>query len=90
MLPEDVLTLGWEECAEKAKGVYSRIVVVRPALLTHGECKADAGGGDAYRIGEGQISSAYSISRRDTAHFICEKALKNWDKWEGKCLCIAS
>lgn len=71
-------------------GQLQRIVVVRPALLTDGVCKAETTTKDTpYRVQEGDLSSVYTISRRDVAHFISEKVLNEWDQWEGKGVSIA-
>lgn len=69
------------------------IIVLRPALLTDGACKADKTEGSAgktpYRAQGSDLKGAYTISRRDVAHFMTEKALRNWDEWEGKCITLA-
>jgi len=65
-------------------GSFSNVIIVRPALLTDGECVADklehAGKKKPYRVGSEEISG-YTVSRKDVAHFIVEDALKNWEKY---------
>ncbi|KAF8350381.1 hypothetical protein F5887DRAFT_1069405 [Amanita rubescens] len=65
-------------------GSFSNVLIVRPALLTDGECVADklehAGKKKPYRVGSEEISG-YTVSRKDVAHFIVEDALKNWEKY---------
>ncbi|CAE6472770.1 unnamed protein product [Rhizoctonia solani] len=63
------------------------LVVVRPAIFTDGECLGNQKA-DAYRVGE-ELSSAWSISRADVAHFLAEKVLAGWDKWAGRSWVIA-
>ena len=70
------------------KGAFPRVLILRPALYTDGECRGDKKGVDGYRVGDGSLPGAYTIGRRDVAHFITEQGLKNWEKWEGKCAVI--
>ena len=58
------------------------MVVVRPSILTFGECMADKGG-DAYRVGQ-ELGSAWTVSRADVAHFVAERVITNWDEWAGE------
>ena len=94
-LSDDIMGAGWREKEGlPAEGALKdRIVIVRPALLTNGESVVDkTKGKDAgvgYRTGEGDLSGAYRISRKDVAHFLVEGVLKDWDKYKGKCLSIA-
>ena len=73
-----------------AKGALKgSVVVVRPALLTDGECYADkieAKGKDKapYRVNEGDLKGSYTISRKDVAHFVVEGVVKKWDDMEGQ------
>jgi len=74
-------------------GSYTNTLIVRPALLTDGECKADKVQGEAgkkkpYRTG-GDNLSGYTVSRKDVAHFIVEDALKNWDQYRNTTVTIA-
>jgi len=90
----DILSKGdeWKE-GLPATGTLKSVIVIRPALLTDGECKADKLSGkdkegEAYRVKEGDIGG-YSVSRKDVAHFIVEGVLTEWKKWEEKCVSIA-
>jgi hypothetical protein len=93
----DILSEGdeWKE-GLPAAGTLKSVVVIRPALLTDGECKADklvgkdkkGKGKEAYRVKEGDIGG-YIVSRKDVAHFVVEGVLAEWKKWEGKCASIA-
>ncbi|KAH7919521.1 hypothetical protein BV22DRAFT_1040798 [Leucogyrophana mollusca] len=72
-----------------ARGQLKNILVVRPALLTDGECRGDTKGSNGYRVKEGDVEGAWKISRKDVGHFLVENALKNWEQWGGKCVSIA-
>jgi len=58
-------------------------VVVKAALLTDGECRADTKKGkkDAYRA-KASLSSPYTISRKDVAHFVVESLLPRWNEFD--------
>ncbi|KAL4242315.1 hypothetical protein ABKN59_012015 [Abortiporus biennis] len=84
-------TFKWEN------GWFKNFVILRPALLTDGECRADVlklkeekkgkkKDKKPYRISteESAVADGYSISRKDVAHFIVEGAVANWDDWTGK------
>ena len=78
---ERILPAGWEK---RLPNWHFETVIVRPALLTDGDCKM------TYRVGEGDINSAYyKIRRQDVAHFIIEGLLLNWAKWSGKTVSIS-
>lgn len=64
-------------------------MIIRPALLTDGECRGDVGGSGAYRVKESDMESIWTVSRRDVAHFIVEGVVKHWQEWEGRCVRIA-
>ncbi|KAF7976767.1 hypothetical protein HWV62_5768 [Athelia sp. TMB] len=87
----DIMGEQWEETEGLPKGTLPDILVVRPALLTDGECQADAvaakGKGTSYRVREGNFKS-WTVSRKDVAHFLVEGALSEWDTWKGKCVSI--
>jgi len=92
---EDILGSGWQDGLPEAGSVKS-IVVIRPALLVEGDCKADklkdekkkGKAKEPYRVKEGDIGG-WTVSRKDVAHFIVEGVLGDWKKWEGKCISIA-
>ena len=74
------------------KGGLKDIVVVRPALLTDGGCYAEKAlpqNKTPYRVSDGELSGAYTVSRRDVAHFIVEDLLPRWEECKGKCISIA-
>ncbi|KAF9500170.1 hypothetical protein BDN71DRAFT_1502269 [Pleurotus eryngii] len=68
-----------------AEGTIKRILVIRPALLTDGDCKADKAGrkGEPYRVSEKELGG-YTVSRKDVAHFITQAVTEKWDQYEGK------
>ncbi|KAG6331250.1 hypothetical protein ID866_7835, partial [Astraeus odoratus] len=80
----DILGTDWEKRVP-GRGQLKSLVVVRPALLTDGNCRADAtpAGGNAYRVKDGDLEGSWTVSRRDVAHFLVE-VVKDWGKWEGK------
>ncbi|KAF8967288.1 hypothetical protein BDZ97DRAFT_1756031 [Flammula alnicola] len=71
-------------------GTLKNAMVLRPALLNDGECRADANAKDTavYRAGEGEVGG-WSISRKDVAHFIYEAVTKNWEEYGGKQISVA-
>jgi hypothetical protein len=85
---DEILGVNWETRIPSREQLKS-IVVVRPALLTDGECRADVKGSEAYRVKEGDMESIWTVSRRDVAHFLVEGVVKHWQEWEGKCVSIA-
>jgi hypothetical protein len=90
---ESLLGDGWKEGLPEP-GSVKDILVIRPALLVDGECKADklkdgkGKGKEPYRVKEWDIGG-WTVSRKDVAHFIVEDALQNWEKWSGKWVSIA-
>ncbi|KAA1479487.1 hypothetical protein DENSPDRAFT_846268 [Dentipellis sp. KUC8613] len=90
LLPE-----GWESMeGMPGPGALPDLVILRPALLTDGACKADAGKKkEAYRIraeGDKAVPKGYNISRRDVGHFIAERLLgSEWDTFKGKGVSLA-
>lgn len=96
-LPGGILSKGWKNLPGLPKsGSLPRVVAVRPAFLTDGECRADEKGSSSknkgkepYRASEGELKKPYTVSRKDVAHFIVEGILADWEKWEGKCVSIA-
>lgn len=83
----DVLPDGWAAGpGVPAGGSLKQVVVVRPALLTSGSCKAEKpkAGKEPYRVKDQELGDGYTVSREDVAHFIVERLLENWTQWEGK------
>jgi len=70
------------------KGSIKEFVVVRPAMLTDGECKADKAEG-AYKVSEQYLRDGYRVSRKDVGHFIATRLFQEWSEWEGKIIHIA-
>jgi len=73
---QEVLQVGWEN-EFPPTGWLPNIVIVRPALLTDGEAA------HRYRASTDEFSS-YTITRKDTAHFIGERLPAEWETWSGK------
>ncbi|KAJ7693320.1 hypothetical protein B0H17DRAFT_1168870 [Mycena rosella] len=69
-----------------APGTLKHVLVVRPAILTDGICVADEvatkGKGKSYRASEQELG-AYTISRKDVAHFLVD-AIARWNEFENK------
>ena len=96
---EAVLAEGWEDTPGLPKeGEIGQVVIIRPALLTDGECRGDRdssskkGGkkSEPYRtIKDGDFGDGYRVSRKDVAHFIVCDALPNWERWEGSGVTVA-
>jgi hypothetical protein len=91
---EDILGSGWTERLPQP-GSVKGVVVIRPALLVDGDCRADklndgkGKGKEPYRVKEGDIGG-WTVSRKEVAHFVVEGVLGDWGRWEGKCVSIAS
>lgn len=90
-----VLGTDWKASADlPAPGTLKDVVVVRPALLTDGDCRADTQKPSvhegSYVVEEGDIAGGrWTVSRKDVAHFVVEKVVRNWDEWKGKRVSIA-
>jgi hypothetical protein len=86
----------FERAALPGRGEFKSWVIVRPALLFNGACKADelaqkqdGKSKEPYKVVEGDAGTGYTISRQDVGHFLVESVVKNWDKWQGKVLGIS-
>jgi len=70
-----------------------KVLVVRPTLLTDGECLADKKVvGDTkpvYKVSDGKVSSAWSVSRKDVAYFVVDAVLNQWEHYGGRSVNIA-
>ena len=88
-----VLPDGWEGTEGLPDvGDLKKVVIVRPALLTDGDCRADSAkdGKAPYRVQiDGNLKNAYRVSRKDIAHFIVDDAIPHWEKYEGKGVCVS-
>ncbi|GAB1526705.1 hypothetical protein RhiTH_009877 [Rhizoctonia solani] len=78
---------GWNEGVEGGWFGAQNLVIVRPAMFTDGECLGNQNA-DAYRVGE-ELTSAWTVSRADVAHFVAEQVLADWNKWAGKSWVVA-
>ena len=63
-------------------------IIIRPAFLTDGDCLGDdtkrrRSGKPPYRVGE-LLPSAYTVSRKDVAHFIAEEAIPHFNNYKGR------
>ena len=75
------------------EGSLKRVLVIRPAMLTDGDCVAEKSAGKAkakaaYRVSEEEISG-WTVSRKDVAHFVVDAVLNRWDEFENKSVNIA-
>ncbi|RPD56425.1 hypothetical protein L226DRAFT_468560 [Lentinus tigrinus ALCF2SS1-7] len=91
---KDILPDGWQSTQGlPSQGELKHVVVIRPALLTDGKCRGDEtrkAGKAPYRTKkDGDLSSAWRISRQDVAHFIVQELLPNWSGWEGSGVVLA-
>lgn len=85
---QEILAQGWDKDEGlPAAGTFKDVLVLRPLFLTDGACKAEKGG--TYRAQEQGIPGAYTISRKDVAHFLVEQGVKHWEEWRGKTVTIA-
>jgi len=75
---EEILPAGWQEHYPPA-GWLPQTVIIRPALLTDGEAAGN------YKVSTDEFPS-YTISRKDTAHFIGTRLLPEWSQWSNKIL----
>jgi len=41
-----------------------------------------------YRVGGPELSGTYTISREESAHFIAENAMNNWDQYKNKAITV--
>lgn len=88
----EVLDGDWKASADlPAPGTLKNVVVIRPALLTDGACRADASEsrGEPYEVAEEELAGRWTVSRQDVAHFVVEKVVREWDEWKGKRVSIA-
>ena len=91
----EVLGADWKASANlPAPGSLKSVVVLRPALLTEGACRADtrepsSTSGGPYKAEEGDLAGGWTVSRKDVAHFMVEGVIRQWTEWEGKRVSIA-
>lgn len=80
---KNILDPNWQAIEGMPKpGTLKNAIILRPALLTDGECLADktSGGKVPYRVGEGEVGG-WTVSRRDVAHFVFD-LVTNQSQWE--------
>ncbi|KAF8176046.1 hypothetical protein BJ912DRAFT_704755 [Pholiota molesta] len=83
---EDIMGANWQDTPGLPEaGSLKRVLVVRPALLTDGDCRAEEAGrkGPPYRVSEQELGG-WTISRKDVAHFVADAILFRWDEFENK------
>jgi len=74
-------------------GSFRGFLVVRPLLLTDGDCLAEkeeyrrVGTRAPYRVSEAHFSS-WRVSRKDVGHFISEAVRIKWDNFKNKAVDI--
>lgn len=81
------------------EGELKRVLVIRPALLTDGDCLADKLEAKPGKCGKKELKKAYrvseeelggwTVSRKDVAHFVVDAIVHRWDEFENKCVSIA-
>jgi hypothetical protein len=90
---ENILDANWRAIEGMPKpGSLKNAVIIRPALLNDGECRADnaPAGKAAYRVGEGEVGG-WSVSRRDVAHLVFDLVTNpvQWEKFKDRQISIA-
>ncbi|KAE9394885.1 hypothetical protein BT96DRAFT_923223, partial [Gymnopus androsaceus JB14] len=85
---DDFIGEGWKEREGlPAAGTLKGVLVIRPALLTDGNCLADSKK-DAYRVKEEEIGG-WTVSRKDVGHFVADAVLNRWNEFSDKIVNIA-
>jgi len=91
---EDVMGPDWQNRdGLPSFGAFKGLLLVRPLLLTDGECVADneefnrEGGKAPYRVSEEDFYS-WTVSRKDVGHFLSEAILTKWDDYKNKVVSI--
>ncbi|KAE9394888.1 hypothetical protein BT96DRAFT_958687 [Gymnopus androsaceus JB14] len=80
---DDFMGEGWKEREGlPAAGTLKGVLVVRPALLTDGICRADSKD-KAYKVQEEEIGG-WTVSRKDVAHFVADAVLNRWNEFSDK------
>ncbi|KAI0077667.1 hypothetical protein K474DRAFT_1661445 [Panus rudis PR-1116 ss-1] len=90
----EILPPGWKDDSRLlGPKELMKVVVLRPALYIGEECRGDKvtkeSGKEPYRVSDGNLQTPYSISRPDVAHFIVERLLPEWQRWQGTCVDLA-
>ncbi|KAE9383265.1 hypothetical protein BT96DRAFT_929914 [Gymnopus androsaceus JB14] len=80
---DDFMGEGWKEREGlPAAGTLKGVLVIRPAFLTDGDCRADSKK-DAYKVQEEEIGG-WTVSRKDVAHFVADAVLNRWNEFSDK------
>ncbi|KAE9394886.1 hypothetical protein BT96DRAFT_998115 [Gymnopus androsaceus JB14] len=80
---DDFMGEGWmEREGLPAAGTLKGVLVIRPAFLTDGDCRADSKK-DAYKVQEEEIGG-WTVSRKDVAHFVADAVLNRWNEFSDK------
>ncbi|KAG7442514.1 uncharacterized protein BT62DRAFT_973755 [Guyanagaster necrorhizus] len=86
---EKIMGSAWREREGlPAAGSVKNIMVVRPALLTDGACRADGSDKPAYRVSDKEIQGGYTVSRKDVAHFVVDAVSNRWNDFADKTITI--
>ncbi|KAF8646926.1 hypothetical protein AX16_007018 [Volvariella volvacea WC 439] len=92
---EELMGSEWRERLDRRfkDAPLKRVLVIRPSMLTDGECVAEKNlKGQAakapYRVSEGELGG-WTVSRRDVAHFVVDAVQNRWDEYEGKIVNIS-
>ena len=87
---EDIMGPDWKNKEGLPSfGAFNGFLLVRPLLLTDGDCLADKeeykgeGGKAPYRVSEEELYS-WTVSRKDVGHFISGAILTKWDDYKNK------
>ncbi|KAF9077518.1 hypothetical protein BDP27DRAFT_472482 [Rhodocollybia butyracea] len=88
---DEIIGKGWlRREGLPTKGTLKESLLIKAALLTDRECKAEKGGKKpGYRVKEQQLDGAWTVSRKDVAHFIATAVLSRWNEFSDKCVSIA-
>lgn len=86
----DIMGENWKEKEGlPSAGSLKKVLVIRPALLTDGDCIADRPAKEGrqskepYRVSESELKG-YTVSRKDVAHFVVDAITNKWDQCENK------
>ncbi|ESK95119.1 hypothetical protein Moror_13851 [Moniliophthora roreri MCA 2997] len=88
---DHVLGANWLETPGlPERGSLEGVLIVRGAMFTDGESMAESKGKKkGYRVTDSELPGAWTISRKDVAHFIVDALLNKWDQYGSKCISIA-
>jgi len=88
---QTILPEGWQKQLPEP-GFLKDVLVLQPTLFIGEKCVGDEGkknGKAPYRAADHDLPGAYTISRKDVAHFIVEGGMEHWDEWKGKSVRLA-